>query len=100
MGTDETSSDSTASTELQTIEEDDEVTSLKEEKLVPGGLKRTFSTPEIEEQGVESSDLSERGVKRKNFCIRRNKLIMIRELMRPNEMIRAFLSALSSGRLS
>jgi hypothetical protein len=38
--------------------------------------------------------------KKKNFCIRRNKLIMIRELMRPNEMIRAFLSALSSGRLS
>jgi hypothetical protein len=65
MGTDETSSDSTTSSELQTIEEEDEVTSLKEEKLVPGGLKRTFSTPEIEEQGVESSDLSERGKKKK-----------------------------------
>ena len=59
MGTDETSSDSTTSSELQTIEEEDEVTSLKEEKLVPGGLKRTLSTPEIEEEGVESSDLSE-----------------------------------------
>jgi hypothetical protein len=67
MGTDETSSDSTTSSELQTIEEEDEVTSLKEEKLVPGGLKRTFSTPEIEEEGVESSDLSERGVKRNCF---------------------------------
>jgi hypothetical protein len=100
MGTDETSSDSKTSSELQTIEEEDEVTSLKEEKLVPGGLKRTFSTPEIEEHGVESCDLSERGVKRTKFCIRRNKLIMIRELMQPNEMIRAFLSALSSGRLS
>jgi hypothetical protein len=67
MGTDETSSDSTTSSELQTIEEEDEVTSLKEEKLVPGGLKRTLSTPEIEEEGVESSDLSERGVKRNCF---------------------------------
>jgi len=67
MGTDETSSDSTTSSELQTIEEEDEVTSLKEEKLVPVGLKRTLSTPEIEEEGVESSDLSERGVKRNCF---------------------------------
>jgi len=68
MGTDETSSDSTTSSELQTIEEEeDEVTSLKEDKLVPGGLKRTLSTPEREEEGVESSDLSKRGVKRNFF---------------------------------
>ena len=75
MGTDETSSDSTASSELQTIEEEDEVRSLKEEKLVPGGLKRTFSTPLlIEEQGVESCVLSERGVKRTKFCIRKKQI--------------------------
>jgi len=64
MGTDKTSSDSTTSSEVQTIEEEDEVTSLKEEKLVPGG---TLSTPEREEEGVESSDLSKRGVKRNCF---------------------------------
>ena len=62
MGTDETSSALTASSGLQTIEEEELVTSLKVEvELVPGGFT---GTPEIEEEGVESSDLSERGKKK------------------------------------
>ena len=70
MGTDETStSDFTASSVLRTIEEEELVTSLKVEELGPGGLKGTFSTLEIEEEGVESSDLSERGVKTKIILI-------------------------------
>jgi len=79
MGTDETStSDFTASSVLRTIEEEELVTSLKVEELGPGGLKGTFSTLEIEEEGVEleieeegveSSDLSERGVKNKIILI-------------------------------
>ena len=58
----ETSSALTASSGLQTIEEEELVTSLKVEvELVPGGFT---GTPEIEEEGVESSDLSERGKKK------------------------------------
>ena len=77
MGTDETSSDLTASSVLHTIEKVELVTSLKvEEELVSRGLKGTFSTPEIEEEGVESSDLSEREVKRNNINIRRNNNII------------------------
>ena len=46
--------------------------------MLPGRLKGTFSTTEIEEQGVESSVLSERGVvERKNIRIRRNKFLVI-----------------------
>jgi hypothetical protein len=71
MGTDETSSNLTASSGLQTIEKVELVMSHKEE-LVPRGFKGTFSTPEIEEEGVESSDLSKREVKRNNFNIRGN----------------------------
>ena len=63
MGTGETSSALKASSELQTIEEEELVTSLKVEvQLVPGGFTGTL---EIEEEGVESCELSERGVKRK-----------------------------------
>jgi hypothetical protein len=93
MGMDGTSSATVASSTLQTIEE--LVTSLKVEvEMVPGGFTGTL---EIEEQGVESCELSERGVKRKNINIRMNKLIVIRESTnKPNEMNRAFLSALSS----
>ena len=101
MGTDETSSDLTPSSGLQAIEKVELVMSLKEEEeLVPRGFKGTFSTPEIDEEGVESSDLSEREVKRNNVNVRRNKLILIRESMQPNELNRAFLSALSSWTLS
>jgi hypothetical protein len=61
MGTDEISSDLTASSGLQKIEKVELVMSLKEEEdLVPRGIKGTFSTPEIEEEGVESSDLSKK----------------------------------------
>jgi hypothetical protein len=99
MGMDGTSSATAASSTLQTIEE--LVTSLKVEvevELVPGGFSGTL---EIEEQGVESCELSKRGVKRKNINIRINKLIVIRESTnKPNEMNRAFLSALSSWTLS
>ncbi len=101
MGADETSSALTASSVLQTIEEGELFTALKVEEveLVPGGFT---GTPEIEEEGVESSDLSERGVKRNNINIRRNKLILIRESTnKPDELLnRAFLSALSSWTLS
>ena len=45
--------------------------------MLPGRLKGTFSTTEIEELGVESSVLSERGVERKNIRIRRNKFLVI-----------------------
>jgi len=97
MGMDGISSATVASSTLQTIEE--LVTSLKVEvEMVPGGFTGTL---EIEEQGVESCELSERGVKRKNINIRMNKLIVIRESTnKPNEMNRAFLSALSSWTLS
>jgi hypothetical protein len=57
MGTGETSSALKASSELQTIEEEELVTSLKVEvQLVPGGFTVTL---DIEEQGVESCELSE-----------------------------------------
>ena len=61
MGADETSSALTASSVLQTIEEEELVTALKVEEveLVPGGFT---GTPEIEEEGVESFDLSEREI--------------------------------------
>ena len=53
--------------------------------MVPGGFT---GTPEIEEEGVESSDLSERGVKRNYIYIRRNKLIVIRESTnKPDELL-------------
>ena len=100
MGTGETSSALKASSVLQTFKEEELVTSLKVEvELVPGGFT---GTPEIEEEGVESSDLSERGVKRNYIYIRRNKLIVIRESTnKPFELLkRAFLSALSSWTLS
>jgi len=45
--------------------------------VLPGRLKGTFSTTEIEEQGVESSVLSEREVERKNIRIKRNKFPVI-----------------------
>ena len=78
IGTDGTSSDLTVSSELQRFEGEEEVTSLiKEDGVLPGRLKGTFSTTEIEEQGVESSVLSERGVERKNIRIRRNKFLVI-----------------------
>ena len=65
-----------------TIEKVELVMSLKEEEdLVPRGFKGTFSTPEIEEEGVESSDLSKREVKRNNFNIRGNKLIKNQKLL-------------------
>ena len=101
MGADETSSALTASSVLQTIEEGKLFTALKVEEveLVPGEFT---GTPEIEEEGVESCELSERGVKRKDIYIRRNKLIVIRESTnKPDELLnRAFLSALSSWTLS
>ena len=68
MGADETSSALTASSVLQTIEEGKLFTALKVEEveLVPGEFT---GTPEIEEEGVESYELSERGVKRKKLIL-------------------------------